>query len=54
MVVSRSFVSMHICSYSLLFHYPNTSHTSIDNPDKVLYSDINYVNVDNTIVVYIR
>ena len=52
MVVCRGFaVPMYICSFSLLFHYPNKNHTSIDSPMKVLHDDINYVNVDNKIVV---
>ena len=55
MVIWRGFaVHMHICIFSLLFHYPNKSYTSIDSQEKMLYSDINYVNVDNNIVVYIR
>ena len=55
MVVWRgSAVPMHICIISLIFYYPNKNHTSIDSQEKVLYSDINYVNVDNEIIVYIR
>ena len=55
MVVWRGFaVPMHNCSISLLFHYPNKNPSSIDSPEKGLYSDINHVNVDNRIVVYIR
>ena len=55
MVVWRGFAEpMHICSFSLLFYYPNKNHTSTDGPMKMLYNDINYVNVDNNIVVYIR
>ena len=51
MVVWSGFaVPMHICRFSLLFHYPNKNHTSIDSPKKVLYNDINYVNVDNKII----
>ena len=55
MVVWRGFaVPMHSCSKFLRFHYANKNHTSIDSPEKELYSDIDYVNVDNKIVVYIR
>ena len=55
MVVWRGFaVPMHICSFSLFLHYPNKNHTSIDSPENWLYIDMNYVNVDNKIEVYIR
>ena len=55
MVVWRGFaVPMHSCSISLRFHYTNKSHTSIDSPEKELNRDIDYVNVENKIVVYIR
>ena len=55
MVVCRGFaVPIHSCSISLRFHYPNKTHTSIDSPEKELYSDIDYINVDNKIEVYIR
>ena len=55
MAVWRGFaVPMHICSLSLPFHYTDKNHTSIDSPKKVLYNDMNYVDVDNKIVVYIR
>ena len=55
MVVWGGFaVPMHSCSISLHFHYANKNHTSTDSPEKELYSDIDYVNVDNKIVVCIR
>ena len=46
-------VPMHSCCISLRFHYPNKNNTPIDSPEKELYSEIDYVNVDNKIVVNI-
>ena len=51
MVLGGFAVPTKVCSFSLFYQYPKKNYISLDSQRRMLYHDINYVNLSNEIRV---